>query len=946
MAYWSCSRVFSRAWLTMDGSWGTMGNYNITLSYVGANEYTESQNTSKLRLLISSSQSGTYQTVADVTANSTTLAKAEFNFDVSKFVTPASLQKVYCRMQWLGSDGSVLRTSNFVNNTIKAVLGDDYATLAYAKSNEPPSTFTFTTSSSNYQDFTKPLKMTWNAVTQTGSFAPHHYKIWIRFSYDDGATWVSDNNYIGTGWGVEGTTYTITLNNLHLDTKNLDRHGRFKLRIGISTVDNKNGYEVTRSTTKWFVMSPYVINTSNGNLIFHSVSNGQVAIGENSVKNITDIDGMKVKVLDDGSEWARIFWHDVSTTATFFTDEDEASNCNLSNRFSKLTFINSYKYNDKYELMLCYPKYSTTKYNRWIQTANPLYTNSNATQTAATMGYQKIHIDFTTNWYYGMGLSSSSQAYMDCEAGHGNWFGGIGLYSAYNGGFPVPTESGMSNIQKEVELWIRIDRNVKLIDKNNTIYINTASEFYDFCDSVSNGNTYKGKTIMLMTNVTTSGASEHKDFYTAGDNDKPFEGTFDGNGHTLSILYVDNLFNQEYIGFIGHNKGVIKNLCVSSLYMNSARYGGLICGKNSGLIENCAAFGSMAWTHDTTLNITNGGITGFNSGTIRKCLVNGQINAPSQEGSSGEAGGIAGENEGDIISCRVAGMVSGYEAGGIVAYNYSIGSNIIRCINNATISSDSGYCGGIVGYAYRGTLRNCLNTGNGAVCGIIGLCENAWADNCYYASDYNSAGISFSGSGKTDTTIKKTLSSMKSQTMADLLGTNFFFYDRSSSQQFIKFGWEKVSGWSNGDGSGTDIFYYVDWAAPATKIQIVTYEDWESIGEQPTKFEFYFNNKLYTTILNPPRNINIDLYGSFNTSTSAPIETKWYGISGLKLNRENTLSYGVACFEKGTKVLTSNGLIPIENINEGDCVLSKNEQGFIEEQKVYHTYSHNPRSCL
>lgn len=57
-------------------------------------------------------------------------------------------------------------------------------------------------------------------------------------------------------------------------------------------------------------------------------------------------------------------------------------------------------------------------------------------------------------------------------------------------------------------------------------------------------------------------------------------------------------------------------------------------------------------------------------------------------------------------------------------------------------------------------------------------------------------------------------------------------------------------------------------------------------------------------------------------------------------------SGAVACFEEGTKVLTSNGLIPIEDINKGDYVLSRNEQGAIEEQKVYHTYNHNPRSCL
>lgn len=53
---------------------------------------------------------------------------------------------------------------------------------------------------------------------------------------------------------------------------------------------------------------------------------------------------------------------------------------------------------------------------------------------------------------------------------------------------------------------------------------------------------------------------------------------------------------------------------------------------------------------------------------------------------------------------------------------------------------------------------------------------------------------------------------------------------------------------------------------------------------------------------------------------------------------------GVACFIKGTKVLTKNGLRNIEDLKENDLVISKNmETGKVEEQKIYHTYSHKPR---
>ena len=564
-----------------------------------------------------------------------------------------------------------------------------------------------------------------------------------------------------------------------------------------------------------------------------------------------------------------------------------------------------------------------------------------------------IHNNGSMEWDYLVVVDGN--ALMDCYAGSNYWYGAIGVYSAnaYYGGFPAPIEEGMNAVQKEVELWVRLYNSVSILSKyDDTIYIKTNTDFYTFCNNINNGETYSGKTVVLLTDISTSGASEHIDFSPAGDSSHPFEGIFDGNGYTLSILYIDNDDNKDNIGFIGYNKGTIKNLRVRNMYMNTARYGGIICGINDGLIENCSTLGVMSYITNPTYSIYNGGITGSNNGTIRKCLVNAQISSPSDGG--GMSGGIAGENTGEIISCRTAGTISGYEAGGVVGYNYVLGSSITRCVNCANINSTSSQTGGIVGFAYRGELQNCLNMGSGASCGIIGNCTYATADNCYYASDYNSSGISFTDTGNTDKTIKKNLSSMKSQNMADLLEKNFFFYDNSwdsnisaSSKQFIKFNWEKVSGWANGETCGTGKFYYPEWGAPATKITVTTYEDWNSIGEKPTKFEFYYKGNLYKSMINPPRNINIDVYGSFAEDTSDKIETKWYGKTGLKLSRENWISYGTACFLKGTKVLTSDGLKAIEEINEGDYVLSRNEEtGEIEEQIVYHTYNHNPRSCL
>lgn len=782
----------------MNGSWGTAGNYNVTLSFVNAKDFSESSSASKLRLTIASSTSATYQTVAEVTANSTTLARVDFTFDVSKFVTPASLQKVYCKFVMVASDGSILVNSNLTNGTIKSALGDDYATLAYAKANEPPSTLTFTTSNSNYQDFDKPLTISWNAVTQTGSYAPHHYKVWIRFSYDNGTTWVTDNNYIGIGWGIEGTSYTFTLKDLHLDTKNLSDYSRFKLRIGMATLDNKNGSEVTRSSVKWFVMTPYVINTSSGNLSFHTTNNGQVSIGVNNVKTVKPMDNMKIKILDDGSEWARIFWHDVSTTETYFANESEVLSCNLSNRFSNLANINNYRYNGAFELMLCYPKYSNSKYNRWIQRANPITTWETTEQTKSTMGYESVHIDFKKNWLYGMAQSSdsnTSNTRFDCMAGHKNWFGAIGQYKPYNGGFPAPTESGMSNIQKEVELWVRI---------NNTIYFNKTTKgkmvakiyddtyFFDIMNLLHMGLITDNMVIELYNNVTYGASWVCEDF----------KGHICGNGYTINITNqnVDCLFKQ--------NSGIIEDLVIagSNIKITSSigKTGG-ICRVNTGKIINC--INNRKIVGNESYPLTAGGICGENSGEVIKCLNRANIDNSSTTDASMITGGIVGKNSGLIQGCRSGtidsqnepyGTLKGYNAGGIVGYSLA-GSKVQNCMSWNNLSGY--YVGGIVGYSYKGEINHCINmsgintetqsTTGTYYGGLCGYNNYGTYSNNFYDSIWARASVEYNTSTQTNSkTVPNYL--YRSSGIADMLGLPYI-YVNTYNGGLPSFSWERAT---------------------------------------------------------------------------------------------------------------------------------------------------------
>ena len=147
-----------------------------------------------------------------------------------------------------------------------------------------------------------------------------------------------------------------------------------------------------------------------------------------------------------------------------------------------------------------------------------------------------------------------------------------------------------------------------------------------------------------------------------------FEGTFDGNGHTIkTTLYHSE--SQDGL-LINSNNGTIKNLNVE-----------IVNGT-------------------TNLN----GIVFTNNGTIVNCTIKGNIT------TSGFAYGISRENHGIIIACTNNANFSN------CSYNAGFCANskgtIIGCINNGnTISAGITYKIGSEYWHSPGTMISCVNTG-------------------------------------------------------------------------------------------------------------------------------------------------------------------------------------------------------------------------------------------
>ena len=101
---------------------------------------------------------------------------------------------------------------------------------------------------------------------------------------------------------------------------------------------------------------------------------------------------------------------------------------------------------------------------------------------------------------------------------------------------------------------------------------------------VANGYSFAGKTVKLGANVDLNGV----EWTPIGAEKTPFQGTFDGNGYTVSNVTVDAP-NQEFVGFFGYaDSATVKNLTVENAKMVGLSSVGAMAGSlYTGKVENC-----------------------------------------------------------------------------------------------------------------------------------------------------------------------------------------------------------------------------------------------------------------------------------------------------------------------------------------------------------------------
>ena len=263
--------------------------------------------------------------------------------------------------------------------------------------------------------------------------------------------------------------------------------------------------------------------------------------------------------------------------------------------------------------------------------------------------------------------------------------------------------------------------------------IGTAAELASFRDMVNSGMTYAGLTVKLTADIDLSSqgnwnpignryASNGKSVVDTTKNDenkayrKAFKGTFDGQGHTISGLFINtadasykgvkmNNSDSTYAALFGYvDKATVKNFTVNG-FVSGCDVAGVI-----GILgEKCTVDGIVS-------NVTVGGKAGENEDKLARGKAGGLINMTKGDGSTIKNC----TNNGRVTSTKKDNGIGDY-AGGIIALIQHDNITIENCKNTGDISTYAYYVGGIVGAAsdnasgrtqFKVEIKKCENTGN------------------------------------------------------------------------------------------------------------------------------------------------------------------------------------------------------------------------------------------
>ena len=172
-----------------------------------------------------------------------------------------------------------------------------------------------------------------------------------------------------------------------------------------------------------------------------------------------------------------------------------------------------------------------------------------------------------------------------------------------------------------------------------------------------------------------------------GNNDNRWKGNMNGQGHTISNLYIKTA--QNHVGLFGYTDGAT----IQDLIFGNAKVENVSTTNEktykTGILAGYACASTNSPAHIKGIKTTN------------NCTVIGQE----------DTGGIVGIAKINLENCENRSSVKGTgSVGGIAGDSFE--RNIKRCTNYGTVENGRNqYIGGIIGYAYGTCIEDCANYG-------------------------------------------------------------------------------------------------------------------------------------------------------------------------------------------------------------------------------------------
>lgn len=184
--------------------------------------------------------------------------------------------------------------------------------------------------------------------------------------------------------------------------------------------------------------------------------------------------GLTLETDSDGKKWFLIYNVNSNSGATLFNIHNALCWDNYIYLWMLMDNTKIFLNGNKYEFKLNWPDYSSTGYNHWTQTSNPLY----------TVDYVNNYSAISCTWTYNFGgLSLQSGLLDECSGSgcllagcqnHSDWFYAISPFEKWSSGTPGPLNNSGDGIAitGRTQLRIRVPgcENINISSLTNNIY--------------------------------------------------------------------------------------------------------------------------------------------------------------------------------------------------------------------------------------------------------------------------------------------------------------------------------------------------------------------------------------------------------------------------------------------------------------------------------------------